>query len=218
LHLAKDYRLKGQFLEDNGHHDEGLRFYHKSLATLGTAQDIDKVTNQQSQEFRTRRGIPFDDIPDVGNYLVYEQLCFTYGKLAEWDKCEPAARYLQHIAPQQPSGYELLAAAYFKLGRYSDAAQQLLEGLLVDPQRPNWLTNLQATYEKLGVQPNPVTTAPAGLALNNNVPMVREQINEAAAMVVRLYAEAKRPEEAREVRERLIREYSVAPDAFSPKS
>ncbi|HYR43984.1 MAG TPA: hypothetical protein VER98_13225, partial [Terriglobia bacterium] len=41
LHLAKDYRMKGQYLEDSGRHDEATSFYHKSLELLGKAQDVD---------------------------------------------------------------------------------------------------------------------------------------------------------------------------------
>jgi tetratricopeptide (TPR) repeat protein len=218
LHLAKDYRMKGQFLDDSGRHDEGVRYYERSLETLGKAQDVDRVTNQEAHDFKLRRGVPAEEIADAGNYLVYESLCFTYAKFGEWEKCESAAHYLQHIAPQQPSGYELLGAAYFNLGRYPDAAAQFLAGLLVDSEKPNWLSSLSATYEKLGVEPNPVTSEGTVFTLNKDLPFMRQQLNQAAALVVRLHEEAKRPDESRELRDRLIRQYSLAPEIFSRKS
>ena len=218
LHLAKDYRLKGQFLDDSGRHEEATSLYRKSLDTLSKAQDVDHVTNQESHEFRLRRGIPEGEIPDAGNHLVYESLCFTYSKFGEWEKCESAARYLQHIAPEQPSGYQLLGAAYFNLGRYADAAEQFLAGFLVDSDKPDWLTSLSAAYEKLGVEPNPVTNRGTAFTLNRDLPFMREQLNKVAAMVVRLREEAKRPDESRELRERLIKEYSLPPEIFSQKS
>ena len=218
LHLAKDYRMKGQFLEDSGRHEEGVQFYQRSLETLSKAQAVDNITNQEFHDFRLRRGVPPEEIADTGNYLVYESLCFTYAKFGEWEKCESAAHYLQHIAPQQPSGYELLGAAYFNLGRYPDAAEQFLAGLLVDPEKPDWLSSLSATYEKLGVEPNPVTRQGAAFTLNKDLPFTRQQLSQAATFAVRLREEAKRPEESRELRERLIRQYSLAPEIFSRKS
>ncbi len=218
LHLAKDYRMKGQFLDASGRHGEAVRLYQRSLDILGKAQDVDRVTNQESRTFMQRRGIPEAEIPDAGNYLVYESLCFTYGKFGEWDKCESAARHLQHIAPQQSSGYELLGAAYFNRGRFSDAAQQFLAGFLIDPEKPDWLMSLAATYQKMGVEPNPVTQQGTNYVLNKDLPFMREQLNQAAAMVVRLREEAKKPDQARELRVRLIRQYALAPEIFLQKS
>ena len=218
LHLAKDYRMKGQFLDDSGRHNEAVQLYQKSLDILRKAQDVDRATNEQSHEFQRRRGIQTAQMPDSGNYLVYESLCFTYGKFGEWEKCESAAHYLQHIAPQQPSGYELLGAAYFNLGRFSEAAAELLAGFLLDPEKPDWLTSLAAVYDKMGVQPNPVAQQGTNFVLNKDLPFMRDQLTQAAALLVRLHQEAKKPDEARALQDRLVRQYSLAPEIFSRKS
>jgi tetratricopeptide (TPR) repeat protein len=218
LRIAEYYRMKGQFLEEGGHHDEGLQFYEKSLTALTKAQDVDRFTNQASREFRLRRGIAPREIPDTGNPVVYQSLCLTYGKLGQWEKCIAAGRYLQHIAPQQVEGYQFVGAASFNLGRYPDAAVQFLAGLLVNPENADWLMSLRATYENLGVQPNPVVSVGAGFSLNRDVAPVHEQLNEAAVMVVRLLEEAKKPDEARDLRDRIIKQYSVPLEVFSRKS
>ena len=217
LQVAKDYRIKGQSLQDTGHRDEALSFYQKSLAALTKAQEVDRFTNQASREFRLRCGIPPKEIPDIGNALIYESLCLTYLRLEQWEKCEAAGQYAQHIAPQQASGYQLVGAAYFKLGRYADAATQFLAAVMMDPANPDLWTNLSASYERLGVQPNPVWSQGSSFSLNRDLPSVRQHLNQTAAMVVRLFDEAKKFDEVRELRTRLIKEYSVLPEAFSRK-
>src|SRR5205823_12562972 len=142
----------------------------------------------------------------------------TYAKFGQWEQCEAAAHYLQHIAPQQASGYQLLGAAYFNLGRYSNAAEQFLAGLLVNPDKQDWFASLSATYEKLGIEPNPVINQGASFVLNKDVALVREQVNQAAAMVVRLFEEARKLDEARQLREKIIKEYSVPQGVFAGKS
>jgi tetratricopeptide (TPR) repeat protein len=211
LHLAKDYRLKGQFLDDAGHHGEALTLYQKSLDTLTKAQEIDRFTNQASREFRLRLGIAPENIPDVGNAALYESLCFTYAKFGDWEKYEKAGRYLQRIAPQLSSSYELLGAAYFNLGRYADAAGQFLAGLLVDPEKSNWLPSLNKTYEMMGVEPNPVANKGKDFILSRDAPFVRDEVKKAAARVIRLFEEAGKLDEADALRERMLKQYSLQP-------
>ena len=40
LHLAKDYRMKGQYLENGGRRDQATGFYHRSLELLGKAEEV----------------------------------------------------------------------------------------------------------------------------------------------------------------------------------
>jgi tetratricopeptide (TPR) repeat protein len=209
LHLAKDYRLKGQFLDDAGHHSEAASFYQKSLDTLMKAQEIDQYTNQAFREFRIRRGSAPENIPAFGNTVLYESLCFTYAKVGEWEKCEVAGRYLQRIAPQLDSSYELLGAAYFNLGRYREAADQFLAGLLVHPEKPDWLPSLSRAYENMGAGPNPVANQGTSFTLNKDMPLVREQLNRVVPIVIQLFRQAGKWDEANTLRERLVKQYSV---------
>jgi len=218
LDLAKAYRMKGQILQERGNQEVAMQFYEKSLAVLSQAQDLDRFFNQLSREFRQRRGIVSEEIPDTGNFFVYESLCFTYAKLGQWEKCETAGRYMQHIAPQQASAYQLVGTAYFNLGRYRDAAIQFLAGRLLEPANQNWGTALSATYDRLAVLPNPVSNHGTSYSLNREIPFVREQLNEAAAMLFRLFQEARKLDEARELRDRLMREEAVPPEVFSGRN
>ena len=218
LHLAKDYRIKGQLLEENGHRDQAVNLYKKSLDVLNKAQEIDRSTNQASREFRLRRGHSREDIPDIGNFFLYESLCLTHSKLGQWEKCQVAAQYLEHVAPQQPSAYRLAGAAYFNLGRYSAAAVQFLCGFFLDPDNDEWLRALSSTYQNMGLEPNAVASQDGKLFLQRDSPLVREHFNAAAALLVRLFEEARKLDEGSKLRDRLIRQYSVPPDVFSRKS
>jgi len=215
LNLAKAYRMKGQILETNGNHDDAVSLYRKSLEVLGRAQEIDRFQNQKSREVKLRRGVAPQDTPDTGNYFVYESLCLTYLKLGQWQECEAAGRYLEHVAPQQSTGYRLVGTACFNRGHYADAAVQFLAGLLLEPENTDWWANLTTTYNNLGVQPNPVTNLGSSYSLNKDSPLIKQQLYQAAAMLVRLYEEARKVDDAREMRQRLVQQYSVPPEVFS---
>ena len=218
LHLSKDYRIKGRFLEQNGRHDQAVKFFDRSLEAATKAQEIDRFTNQASHEFRVRRGISPEQIPDIGNPLVYESLCFIYGELGEWQKCEPAARYLQHIAPQQSSGYQMLGAAYFNLGRYPDAAAEFLAGMLVDPGKPEWLSGLSTAYERIGLEPNPIAQQADRLVLNTSLPFVNEELQKAATRVLHLFRAAGKIEESRDLRDRIVKTYGLSAQSLPGNS
>jgi len=217
LHLGRYYRIKGEFLDGAGRHDEAMRLYQRSLDSLVKAQVLDRVTSQVSREFRLRQGVPPEEIPDGGNPLVYEVLGMTYTRLGQWENCEMAGRYLERIAPESSSGYLLVGAAYFRLGRYADAAMQQIAGVLINPGNSDFWTNLNITYNSLGMQPNSITTQGPRSLLNTEIPFVRQQVNDAAVMVVRLFEDAKQSERARELQGQLIKQYSVPPEVFSRK-
>ncbi|HTK87137.1 MAG TPA: hypothetical protein VL329_05375, partial [Nitrospiraceae bacterium] len=51
LRLGRYYRVKGEFLEGAGRHDEASGFYHKSLESLEKAQMLDRLNNDNWREF-----------------------------------------------------------------------------------------------------------------------------------------------------------------------
>ena len=64
-------------------------------------------------------------------------------------------------------------------------------------------------YVALGVLSSPITEQGAGFALNGQIPLVRQELNEAAARVVRLFEDAKRFDEAQNLRNKFIRQWYV---------
>jgi tetratricopeptide (TPR) repeat protein len=214
INLGENYGIQADLLKNAGRHDEAAEYYRKSIEALVKAQEIDRFTNEASRDFRIRRGIPADEISDVGNFVVYKLLGMTYCKVEQWQDCEMTGRYLQHLAPDEPTGYLLVGAAASSLNRPSEAAVQFVAGLLLDPRNDILWGGLQASYRQLGL-PNPVTNSASGKSLNSNMPELRKQLNEAAAMIVRLFEGAGRLEPARRAREQFIKQYAVPPEVFS---
>jgi hypothetical protein len=54
--------------------------------------------------------------------------------------------------------------------------------------------------------------------LNKDTPLVRNQLNQAAVMVVRLFEEAKKMDEARTLRDRLVQQDAIPAEIFPGKS
>ena len=95
---------------------------------------------------------------------------------------------------------------------------QFLCGFFLDPDNDEWLRALSSTYENMGLEPNAVASQDGKLFLQRDSPLVREHFNAAAALLVRLFEEARKLDEGSTLRDRLIRQYSVPPDVFSRKS
>jgi len=214
LRLGRYYRIKGEFLDSSGRRDEAAAFYHKALEALEKAEAIDQLTNENWREFRLSRGVAPQDIPDMGNFVVYQQLGLTYTRLGELDKCETAGRYLQRLTPDQAIGYQLVGNAYFSRHRYSEAAVQLIAALLVDPNNTDSWANVTLTFNAMGVQPNPISQQGGVMSLNPQSPVVRQHLNDASLLVVRQFEQAKQFERARELQDQLIKEYAVPSQLF----
>jgi protein O-mannosyl-transferase len=215
LSLSDVYTAKADLLNDRGRQDEAMNFYKKSIDVLLKARELDRATNEASREFRLRQGVPREEIFDVGNFAVYKSLGYVYCRLQQWTDCESAARYLEHLAPDEPTGYLLYGTAVYALQRETEATVHFLAGVLLDPANVVLWKSLQAAYNKQGLSSNPVISNGSSYSLNAERPMVRQQLNAAAVMLVERFEDAKRFEPARQAREQFIKRYAVPREAFS---
>ena len=215
LSLSDLYIAKADLLNDRGRSDDAMNFYRKSIDLLAKARDLDRVTNEASREFRLRQGVPREEIFDVGNFAVYKSLGYAYCRLQQWTDCESTARYLEHLAPDEPTGYLLTGTAVYALRRETEATVHFLGGVLLDPANEVLWKSLQTAYNNQGLSPNPVISNGYGYSLNPELPMVRQQLNEAAVMLVQRFEDAKQFEPSRQAREQLIKRYAVPREAFS---
>jgi protein O-mannosyl-transferase len=219
LRLGRYYRVKGEFLDGAGRRDEAASLYHKSVESLERAQMLDRLNNDNWREFRLSRGVAPQDIPVMGNFAVYQQLGLTYTRLGDLEKCETAGRYLQQLVPDQAIGYQLVGNAYYNLHRYSEAAVQLIAGLLVEPNNTDSWANVTLVYNALAIQPNPISQQGGVMSLNPRSPVVRQHLNDASLIVVRQLESAQQFDRARELQDQLIKEYAVPPELFqTPES
>jgi len=101
------------------------------------------------------------------------------------------------------------------LRRETEATVHFLGGVLLDPANEVLWKSLQTAYNNQGLSPNPVISNGSGYSLNPELPMVRQQLNEAAVMLVQRFEDAKRFEPSRQAREQFIKRYAVPREAFS---
>lgn len=175
---------------------------------LEKARSLDHFANEASRKFRLAQGVPPEKIADVGNLIVYQLLGAAYSKLERWKDCEAAGRYLQHMVPDEPSGYLIVGNAYFNMGRFQEAAVEYVAGLLIDPGNLEMSKNLKTIHVAMGL--------PDAAGLNTAIPLIRQEVDQAAATVVHLFEEAKQGDRAQEFRERFFKENSVPPELLKP--
>ena len=214
LDLGMYYRFKGDFADRRGQPGEARRFFQKSVDILLRARDVDRWVNQASRTASLKRGRPAEKITDVGNHRIYNELGFAWLRLGDWTKADEAGQYARRLAPGDPGGCLVTAAAHFGTGQTDRAAVLLIAALVLDPKNGEAWTNLVRCYEKLGVLPVPITTVSNNRALNDGNPLVRRQLNEACVEVARQFLETKRPEDARALREKAVTTYRVPPAMF----
>jgi tetratricopeptide (TPR) repeat protein len=215
--LGVYYQLKGQFLDDRGLHDGAKSHYQEAVDILLRARDVDHYVNQASRESQQKRGRRPDEIADFGNFHIYASLAQVCSLMGDWPNCEAAARYIQHLLPEEKMGYLYTGAACYNTGRLRDAAVEYLAALLLYPADSEIRAKVASCYAALGALPSSITKQHAGFALNGQIPLERKQLNEAAARVVRLFHEAKRFDEAQTFRDKFIKQYSVPAEVFSKK-
>jgi len=215
--LGVYYRLKGQFLDDRGLHDDAKSYYQKAVDVLLRAREVDHYANQAAHESLRQRGRRPEEIGDVGNFHIYASLALVYSLMGDWPNCEIASRYVEHLQPDEKTGYSFTGAACYNTGRARDAALEYLEALLLYPADNEIRAKLASCYSALGVPPSPITEQSPGFALNGQIHFERQELNEAAARVVRLFEDAKRFDEARNLRDKFIKQYLVPGEVFSKK-
>lgn len=87
---------------------------------------------------------------------------------------------LTELAPDFPEGYNMRAAAYFNLGLYGPALEDITQTLSLEPRHYGALNGLGVMMEEMG---NPAAAYAAyelGLAIHPNQPDIREALERLA--------------------------------------
>jgi tetratricopeptide (TPR) repeat protein len=214
--LGLYYRTKGALLEQRGRAAEAREFFNKSVAVLERARVVDRWVNEASREKSLRSGWAAGDIRDVGNHRVYLQLGLSALAAGNYTEAESAGRWMQHIAPQEAMAYQITGAAQYDLGRQREAAVQFLEGLVLDPNDAEAWGDLQKCFTTLGA-PGAVTPASGGgYQLNGSSAEVQEALKEAFVALVNGFEEAKRSDDAQQLRDLAEKRYGMPAEVFSP--
>jgi len=215
--LGMFYLLKGAHVEHRGQTDEARGFYQKSVAVLLRAVEVDHYANKTSHETSLRRGRLESEISDVGNYNIYTLLVVSYEHLKDWTNAETYARYIQRLVPLDTIGYRLAATECANQGRVGDAAVLILEALFLDPRDGSLFQTLGTYYSAMGLVPNPVNPFGNNFSLNQDVPLVRQELNQAGVDLVRHLEDCKQHEAAAALRDKFIASYKIPAELFIRK-
>ena len=212
--LGLYYRTKGEFLDRRGQPGEARRFYQKAVDILVRAREVDRWVDEAARQALRRRGRREAELPDFGNYRIYWELGLTYVRLGQWSEAEAAGRYLQRLLPGEVTGYLLVSAALFGLGHPDQATVQTLAALVLQPTAAEAWLNLQRCYDAMGLKPSPVARQGSAYLLDDAIPSVRGQLVEACVTLVRNCEAARRPEEAKAMRDIAVQRYHVPAAVF----
>jgi len=208
--LGMYYNIKGDFLLQRNEPTEARRFYQKGVDVMIRARDVDTWVNHASRQAQLDRGRKPEEIADVGNPRVHLQLATSYLGLREFTEAAHSASYACHLAPLNPQGYVLLGLAHANNNEFGDGAVALLEALMVDASNDQVWANLKQVYQRLGLDPVPVKDQPGGgHQVDNNNPVVRDEINRASVQIVQALIDQKDFGNAEQFRARAVAGYSV---------
>jgi protein O-mannosyl-transferase len=215
LDLGQYYAAKANFLMARGEQTEARDFYHRAVDIILRAKRVDEWVNLASHRSWVERGRKIGDLAEVvGNHRIYLMLGTVYYDLGMWPECEAAARYVERLQPTEAMGYRLMGTACANSGQLHEAAVQFIEALYLDPNDDETFQNLARCYAQLGQQPLAVQKNAKGYVLNQAVPMVRQDLNEAGVALVDNFLRVRQMDSANYERDYLIKNIHVPPELF----
>lgn len=87
---------------------------------------------------------------------------------------------LIEMAPDFPEGYNMRAAAYFNLGLYGPALEDITQTLVLEPRHYGALNGLAVMMEEMGDKRAAHAAYELGLAIHPNQPDIREALERLA--------------------------------------
>ena len=194
------YTTKGDLLVKRGADGkaegtpESAQAYQRSLQILLRGAAIDRTVTEIYAQRKIARGQPSSQITPAGFPLLYTNLATTYLRLGRIQEAYDAAFHARLLNPNVIEPYLLMAQALAPQNRKEEAAQVLVEGVLVSGEQA-LLTPLAVLY-KYGVDPEgcAITRTANGPFLNNQCAKVHAEICAGSAELIGLYRLNRRPD------------------------
>jgi tetratricopeptide (TPR) repeat protein len=213
--LGLYYRLKGQKVRARGDSVLAKEFLKKSVAMLERARDLNMWFTARSREARIARSRDSSALADVGDYTIYVELANAYLETQQWTGARNAGRYAQHLQPDAQQAYQVEGTALFYEHHADSGAVAIAMALLLDPRRGDIWENLASCFRSMGLPP-PIVRNGDAFAFDPASPLTGQLLTRAAAGLVSRFEEARRFDDARAWRERLMREYRLPAQVFAP--
>ena len=212
------YRLQGDLLVRRGADGrqivppESMRAYQRSLEILKRGVAIDKAAEQTYRQLKLARGMTPAQITPAGLALLYTNLATTYLRLGDSSDAYDAAVYARLLNPNVVEPYLLMSQALVPQGRKEEAAQALVEGVLVSGEQG--LLNPLAVLYKYGVDPEGcgITRTASGAMLNNGCAKVHQEICTGYAEIIALYRQNSRADLVADAKAKAVGQFGCSVD------
>ncbi|MGP8247569.1 MAG: hypothetical protein ACLQVN_24040 [Bryobacteraceae bacterium] len=178
-------RLKG---DDAANPAAGAGWYRKSLESLLRARAIDDA----QREREGRDAVMADNVP------IYLELGRLYERIGQPENAISSLRFGRSLHPM-PEFSEELSAIYAGRGDMPAAARALVEGVLLDPTEQRLTAELSSLYRQAFPQSCALRQTPTGTFIDQDCPLVHEQICDGARSLAEAYRAAGRPSQAGDV-------------------
>jgi protein O-mannosyl-transferase len=222
LYLGMFYGMKGDRLatpQDNGSlvsNNASAPWFARSLASLERARAIDQANNEKQKNQGLARGRTELQIHDAGMGQVYENLGVTLSRLGRHTEAIDAYKYLLRLDPSNQDGYNNLAVEYVLMDNDRDAAEALLQCVLVGDTKGQAARSLARIYAFRNPTPQiPAFTSSDGgrtIRINMGCPIVRADASSAAMKLAEAFLRLERKNAAESVRSTMRRlEFDMTP-------
>lgn len=172
--------------------DAARRWWEKGVAALESARTLDERATARFVEKMRARGHAADEIPDVGDGVLYNNLSLVYVKLDRLEDALGAYRRMRELAPTNAAFYRDIATLEGALGQTDDAAVALFQAIDIadDAEAKERLVELYRGYP--AAEP-PIVTIGAGgdTQIHTSHPIVRAHRCRAWRELAGIFAKAR---------------------------
>jgi tetratricopeptide (TPR) repeat protein len=220
LHLGAYYRIKGDKLAQHAPDgtllptEASMPWYQKSVEALLQAVPLDHEFNDDNRSKELKRGRSPDQIPDIGNHEIYWNLGLSYMRLSQYQQALDAYLAMRHLAPTNPDAYLSIASVYLSSGHLEEAADALLQALLLDSNRAEALRLLVNIYHQIDHEGCSVIMSQGQPRLNSDCALVHNHICNAYYGLVQVFLETKAYDLAKQTKHSALETYHCPAESF----
>ena len=228
--LGHYHSRKADLLIAGGQPGQALAERGQAVDLLKHAEQIDREINRQGQASLLSRGIKPEQIHDVGTPIIYRNLASAYLAIGDPKQAVATLIYLQHIQPLSDDAHYTRGVAEGATAAFEQAqgntqqarehldlaAVNLIEAVLLNPGNDAAWQTLVHVYDLIAPSPAAVLVVDGKRTLNMDHPLASRHLRQACAQLLRQLVEGGLPEQAERWRKRLIDEFGVSPELYTP--
>ncbi len=185
----------------------GRPYYLAAEAAAQRAVEIDAALSSASRQARLERGVPADEIVEVGNSQFRLTLAHSLARLGRIDEARAAFQAARRLEPARYETHLSDASFHRVLGELRPAALRYLQALVLTSDRTELWQALGEVYQRIDPAVPAITSTGAGPALNLDHPTLRRDLRAALEELVELLDDAHRDADAARVARLALRRF-----------